>query len=137
MIEKLKRFSEEEQAVSPVIGVILMVAITVILSAVIATFVLGLGEQIGNPAPSASFDYDYDSANGNVTITHQNGQQLDGDKVSITVEGDGDVQNDDGFGSGDVTAGDSAKVTGASDGDVIRVVWEDEGSSAILSERTL
>ena len=36
----------EDRAVSPVIGVILMVAITVILAAVIGTFVLGLGESV-------------------------------------------------------------------------------------------
>ena len=35
-----------EQAVSPVIGVILMVAITVILAAVIAAFVFGMSGQI-------------------------------------------------------------------------------------------
>jgi len=36
----------DTKAVSPVIGVILMVAITVILAAVIGTFVLGLGEGV-------------------------------------------------------------------------------------------
>ena len=36
----------ETEAVSPVIGVILMVAITVILAAVIGTFVLGLGDDV-------------------------------------------------------------------------------------------
>ena len=36
---------KDERAVSPVIGVILMVAITVILAAVIATFVFGLGSK--------------------------------------------------------------------------------------------
>lgn len=40
--------SDGTRAVSPVIGVILMVAITVILAAVIGTFVLGLGDSIGN-----------------------------------------------------------------------------------------
>jgi flagellin-like protein len=45
---KLKELfrAEEDRAVSPVIGVILMVAITVILAAVIGTFVLGLGENV-------------------------------------------------------------------------------------------
>ena len=38
--------SDGTRAVSPVIGVILMVAITVILAAVIGTFVLGLGDQV-------------------------------------------------------------------------------------------
>ncbi|MGC9436106.1 MAG: archaellin/type IV pilin N-terminal domain-containing protein, partial [Methanomicrobiales archaeon] len=36
------KFARDEEAVSPVIGVILMVAITVILAAVIAVFVFGL-----------------------------------------------------------------------------------------------
>ncbi len=38
--------NEDERAVSPVIGVILMVAITVILAAVIAAFVLDLGDSV-------------------------------------------------------------------------------------------
>ena len=39
-------FKQNEEAVSPVIGVILMVAITVILAAVIAAFVFGMGSNI-------------------------------------------------------------------------------------------
>jgi flagellin-like protein len=54
----LKQFFDDEQAVSPVIGVILMVAITVILAAVIGTFVLGLGDQVQNTTPQASFGFD-------------------------------------------------------------------------------
>ena len=40
------KFRENEEAVSPVIGVILMVAITVILAAVIAGFVFGMSGNI-------------------------------------------------------------------------------------------
>ncbi|WAI01160.1 type IV pilin N-terminal domain-containing protein [Methanogenium organophilum] len=40
------RFHENEEAVSPVIGVILMVAITVILAAVIAVFVFGMTDNV-------------------------------------------------------------------------------------------
>jgi len=43
----MMNFRENEEAVSPVIGVILMVAITVILAAVIAAFVFGMGSNIG------------------------------------------------------------------------------------------
>ncbi|MGD1004842.1 MAG: type IV pilin N-terminal domain-containing protein, partial [Methanoregulaceae archaeon] len=39
-------FTKNEEAVSPVIGVILMVAITVILAAVIAAFVFGMAGNI-------------------------------------------------------------------------------------------
>lgn len=40
------KLRENEEAVSPVIGVILMVAITVILAAVIAAFVFGMGSDV-------------------------------------------------------------------------------------------
>ena len=42
----MMKFRENEEAVSPVIGVILMVAITVILAAVIAAFVFGMSDSI-------------------------------------------------------------------------------------------
>ncbi|MDI9633648.1 MAG: type IV pilin N-terminal domain-containing protein [Methanolinea sp.] len=42
------KFIKDEEAVSPVIGVILMVAITVILAAVIAAFVFGLAGTTGS-----------------------------------------------------------------------------------------
>ncbi|WP_209019553.1 type IV pilin [Halorussus marinus] len=45
-----KTLFTDDEAVSPVIGVILMVAITVILAAVIGTFVLGLGENVSQNA---------------------------------------------------------------------------------------
>ncbi|MBT8507401.1 hypothetical protein AZH53_03015 [Methanomicrobiaceae archaeon CYW5] len=40
------KFMNDEEAVSPVIGVILMVAITVILAAVIAVFVFGMAGDV-------------------------------------------------------------------------------------------
>ena len=42
----MMKFRENEEAVSPVIGVILMVAITVILAAVIAAFVFGMTDNL-------------------------------------------------------------------------------------------
>jgi len=49
----LKNFIGDDDAVSPVIGVILMVAITVILAAVIGTFVLDLGQNAASQQASA------------------------------------------------------------------------------------
>lgn len=49
----LKNLCSDDRAVSPVIGVILMVAITVILAAVIGSFVLGLGNSVQQTAPNA------------------------------------------------------------------------------------
>ncbi|RQG97695.1 type IV pilin [Natrarchaeobius chitinivorans] len=59
--------SEEERAVSPVIGVILMVAITVILAAVIAAFVLDLGGSVGQEA-QAGVTIDVDETAGEVQV---------------------------------------------------------------------
>ena len=56
---QFKKLIKDDDAVSPVIGVILMVAITVILAAVIGTFVLGLGEQVQDTSPNAQFMTEY------------------------------------------------------------------------------
>ena len=67
--------SEDERAVSPVIGVILMVAITVILAAVIAAFVLDIGP--GDSTLSAAADLDADEDEVDVEIT-SGGGDIDG-----------------------------------------------------------
>ncbi|WP_276254601.1 type IV pilin N-terminal domain-containing protein [Halomontanus rarus] len=99
--------NEEERAVSPVIGVILMVAITVILAAVIAAFVLDLGQSQG-ASPQAGLSVDEDSS-GDVTkvqITSIN--RLD----SIEIQGSGCTV--DGSSS---TTGDSTGTNDWSNGD--------------------
>jgi len=82
-----KNLFDDDRAVSPVIGVILMVAITVILAAVIGTFVLGLGEQVQNTTPSASFGFDTTTnetgAVTSVDIAHQSGESMDVSAVTI------------------------------------------------------
>ncbi|WP_247731633.1 type IV pilin [Halovivax limisalsi] len=66
--------SDDERAVSPVIGVILMVAITVILAAVIAAFVMGIGP--GSDAVTANVDIAGDGTS-EVTVTVQDGGSAD------------------------------------------------------------
>ena len=66
---------EDERAVSPVIGVILMVAITVILAAVIAAFVLDIGP--GDSTISAAADVSDDGDHITVEIT-SGGGDIDG-----------------------------------------------------------
>ena len=86
------QLNSEDRAVSPVIGVILMVAITVILAAVIGTFVLGLGDQLGDSAPQASFSTDNvvnDSENDGIDfeIEKTGGQDLTASDLRVTVDG--------------------------------------------------
>ena len=78
--------TDDSRAVSPVIGVILMVAITVILAAVIGTFVLGLGDSVDS-APQASFNFDYDSSNNNVTFTHRGGDTINANSTELRING--------------------------------------------------
>jgi len=51
----LRNMDEDDQAVSPVIAVILMVAITVVLAATVYVWVSGFGSQSSTPAKSMSF----------------------------------------------------------------------------------
>lgn len=76
---------ENNSAVSPVIGVILMVAITVILAAVIAAFVFGMSENIqGSYVVAITMS----QPNGNcITLTNMGGQDA-GNLVSVNVTGD-------------------------------------------------
>ena len=129
---------DNERGVSPVIGVILMVAITVILAAVIGAFVLGLGDQVSETAPTATIDYEFDNADG-VTLSHEGGAELDNSTISININGS--VAPTTGWGGNDddmISAGDT--ITLESDnftsGDTVRVIWQgDSGSSSTIASR--
>jgi len=89
----LKNLFNDDRAVSPVIGVILMVAITVILAAVIGTFVLGLGDQVQSTTPQAQFGFetsnlgDNDDDNDAVTVTHESGDSIEKNSLTISIGG--------------------------------------------------
>ena len=129
-----KQFTNDDSAVSPVIGVILMVAITVILAAVIGTFVLGLGDQVSDTTPQASFNFDYNSADGNLTITHEGGDEIEGSQ--LTFAGNGTESGQDTWDAGAVSAGSSVTIdlndgsnTEAASGETVRIVWSSSSGS--------
>jgi flagellin-like protein len=68
----LMKLMKNEDAVSPVIGVILMVAITVILAAVIAAFVFGMAGNISKTKIVAATAAQQGASN--IYITYQGGQ---------------------------------------------------------------
>ena len=74
-----KKNQLETRGVSPVIGVILMVAITVILAAVIGSFVLGIGGDV-EAAPQASLSLN-DTDKG---LVHQGGDSLEKSEINVT-----------------------------------------------------
>jgi len=85
-------FQNDDRAVSPVIGVILMVAITVILATVIGTFVLGLGDSLGG-SPIAGVTVDGDNST-DVTVTLTNLGTAENVKIVYAANGTSVTQAD-------------------------------------------
>ena len=147
---KLNQLFTDDDAVSPVIGVILVVAITVILAAVIATFVLGLGDQVSNTSPQASFSFDWNGDAGtedDLKITHDGGDTIEAQ--NLYIRGD-DPNNNAGFGqtwenynnpagpTSEVQAGMSATVNNVDSDAEANLVWQSSAgdSSSTLKEWT-
>ena len=80
------KFNKNDEAVSPVIGVILMVAITVILAAVIAAFVFGMA---GNISKTKSVAATAQQVGANTIIVTYQGGQDNADVVSVIASVDG------------------------------------------------
>jgi len=109
-----------------VIGTILMIAITVILAAVVGTFVLGFGDSAAETTPSASFDMSYSenqSGDGyNVTVTHASGQTFtESNTGELRVVSSEETESET-FNL-PVSATESAQIT-VDAGETVRLVWE-------------
>ena len=79
-----KKFVNEEEAVSAVIGVILMVAITVAIAATVYVYVSGILGSSPDVTPSVQFQKD--NADKTLTIAQADPLNLDWDNVNITVD---------------------------------------------------
>ena len=133
---QVRNLLTDEDAVSPVIGVILMVAITVILAAVIASFVLGLGDT-EEPAPNLVFDEDTNAEGDELEITITQGDS-DADAELLEIVVDGDVEgtwSEDATGDGELSAGESVTFDGkgedddefdVSTSDEVELIWDDD-----------
>ena len=136
-------FNLDDRAVSPVIGVILMVAITVILAAVIGTFVLGLGDSLGDNQPTAQLSVDVDEADDSISIEHNGGDSIDSGTLNVVVtnatagddRGDGLIESR--FSVGDTESAASSNGNTVADGDEVRVRIIHQPSDSILLDRTI
>ncbi|MFB6119063.1 type IV pilin [Halosegnis sp.] len=160
----IKRLFDDDQAVSPVIGVILMVAITVILAAVIGTFVLGLGDQVQNNAPSFQATYSFNPAGGDgfETAANSDGDAFDvahggGDtadlsnfKIVINDESQSDLTSSgavltsggsSSFSTGDSITASEGAGTGVTfvSGETVSLIWQNPNgqSSQVVSQTTV
>ena len=129
-------FTTDEEAVSPVIGVILMVAIVVILAAVIAAFVFGMAGSTGtskNVGMTVTLNNTVDTGgNYGIDILWQGGSDINS-LSSIKVTGVGDETTiSTTFGVGMVT---TIKQNTAVTGRVIIVGTFTDGSTQVLFDR--
>ncbi len=141
--ETLRTMADDERAISPVIGVILMISLAVIVASMVGGFTLGMGDNIQQQPPDAGFTFDYNANAGTITVTHDGGQPFTEDNTqSLIVRQTGSttasvVWVDGSTGSFPVTAGDQiAPSFTLVSGDEIRVVWlSADGSSTDTLDR--
>jgi flagellin-like protein len=84
--------TEQDRAVTPVISTILMVAIVVVLAATVSVFILGITEDINDPAPNVaqtSGEFEAGASAQRVRITHTAGESVPAEEIEIIVRASG------------------------------------------------
>ena len=115
-----KKFLRDQRGVSPVIGVILMVAITVVMGAVVAGFVYGyLGTSTKAPNVAISV-LDDPTDNSSMLVKHNGGESILADEWKCSITEDKESATD--FTEQDET-GENAISTGT-----VLTVTEETGS---------
>ena len=113
---------KKEDAVSPVIGIMLMLVVTIIIAAVITGFAMDLSKDT-NKTPTALFDVQYE--NGEFTLEHKGRDPIRLEDMQIVFEQIGTVNSGITYtrsgadGKLTILGQDSKKV--ATTGDVIKV----------------
>jgi len=94
--------TDNDRSVSPVIGVILMVAVTVIIAAVIGAAAFGFTDRFTESPPQANLQAEEETveiseeSDGSgpykeyraVTVTHSSGDDIDKNKIRVSVNGE-------------------------------------------------
>jgi len=79
-----------ERAISPVVGIALMIVIVVLLVGAVGTYLTGFSEELDDPAPRFSPSIKYnDTYRGNgqaLTVSHQSGSVIPTDDIRIRVK---------------------------------------------------
>ena len=142
---KVSNLATDSKAVSSTLGIVLLVAVTVILAAIIGAFAFGLLGQ--EAAPNTEFDYDFNSSGDGVVVTHDSGDPIEADKLKFGSGWGVGTTNCD-FVSGEIETGDVViDKNGAGTGDRCRheagpgndlsLIWEsDDGKQFIIDERS-
>jgi len=142
----------DEDAVSPVIAVILMVAVTIVLSAAVGAFVLDIGNSATDTRPQAKISFGNSTAAGSsdsVSLEHVGGDELAASALSVSIDGtvaweNGSITDTSAFTqgaknwTGEVTSGDELVIEEDASGNIdpgmeIQLIWTKDGQSSILA----
>lgn len=147
---QITQFYSDQRAVTPVIGIILLVALAVILGAIIGTFGLSLADTVRDHAPNTQFGFNFDSATsgkpcglagvgdtGKLEIEHETGDQIDEARLTL-VDEDGNTAGWNDCASipvTDISSGDKT-IPEIDTDDTIKILWKSEnkgGNTAVLA----
>lgn len=136
---KLNTCTYDSRGQSEVVGTILMVAVAIVHGALVGGYVFNIYLKETAVTPHVTFSYEYDDGAENPTVTHESGDQLDGNTVNFvcTSGGCGTLQPTDWSTDNKVRSGDSETLTNVEPDSTILIVWEqpiEDGKTAILDE---
>lgn len=145
------RIRDCNRGLTPVVGIVLLIAITLLLASTVAAFAFGLGDQTREtrvPTVAVSFEYErVDGGDDTLDIVHKSGEDVAVDNLDVDIEGatcsggnpDGHYDLADFGPSGEFTAGETATIDGSSfscSGDLdlstatVRVTWVSEAGAS-------
>lgn len=153
VLKHTQQLDSDSRAVSPVIGVVLMVGIVVALGAVVGAAALGVGVGVGDTAPNAQFEVSTGSFSPSanyIDVEHRSGETINSDRLEFALNGNGEALTTtptppaEPF-PNDVSAGDTARLASAvgepaiNSGDTFTLRWvsEDGETSSVLVEEEL
>lgn len=90
----MTRILRDESGVASVIGVVLLVAVTVLLGATVTVFALDLAETQSEPRANAYIEFDWRylddgvALNDSVVITHMSGDVLEREDIEVYIGGE-------------------------------------------------
>lgn len=111
------------RAVTPAVGMVLLVAVVVVVSASITVVAVGSGTQLSDPTPTVAFDTEVGET---VVLKHTNGQTLDAEQIEVHGGEPRELPSE-------IQAGDTIEVEPYGNDSEITVVWSTERSSAPLT----
>ena len=123
---------DQKRGVSPVVAVILMVAITVILSAVVGTFVLDLGESTQETAQAG---VSVEETGEDVEVTYVADGNVD--RVIVDAPDSATVEGGEGDGSELSSPGQTVSVSGLSEGESVTVIGIVDGKEQVLQTHSV